>query len=681
MQDTLQDTGERYLPWSGDMITGYEHVHRYLLAAHYARDRRVLDISCGEGYGTSMLAQVARFVVGVDIDAATIAHARARHGKENTAFIRADAEHFALAAGSVDVAVSFETIEHFEEHTSFLNAIKTSLAPNGILLVSTPNIRTYRSESDQSNPFHKRELGRAEFLRLLGGHFKHIQFYGQRLVTSSAITRDKAGFILRNNDSVRVMVTEIDVTKADYPLRVDSAVEPRYHIAICSNAALPLRPSSLMVDTNETLYADFLAHFTGWYDLNKECLRLRENLDQTDARAVQIGADLRAERMQLQQTRDELIRSQGELARSHKQLNETQGELSQTHIRLRRADSDVTQARIRLTRALATRVSGTNMTLSENGRQMRKVLIIIPGSVNYFYNQAGRRISAAMHTLGFDVDIHTLHSATKREYDWCFLINPYELTVSYGDQSSGIQRIRDVSRWCERTVAVLLECAQTPWFRHSYHLCGEAGIDTLLDFGFHDQSALLSDDALPRYIFVFNGLTESERAKVYDESPVANDHAVPWVFVGHLSRSRVSLVSQLLQESNPGGVVYMPYLTPVTENGPHINEQQFETILRHTKYQVWCAHHDYLYLESERFRNSLLSGSLPIKVLLHPLQTTAILPFHYLLTEEHHLAAHMNNLDRAFDATWQRFKEEFRRLPTLEDGIVDALATLSGQRR
>ena len=66
-KSSLEFTGERFVPGISGEIE-IEHVHRYLLAAHMSADKDVLDIACGEGYGSHVLAQAARSVCGVDID-------------------------------------------------------------------------------------------------------------------------------------------------------------------------------------------------------------------------------------------------------------------------------------------------------------------------------------------------------------------------------------------------------------------------------------------------------------------------------------------------------------------------------------------------------------------------------------------------------------------------------------
>ena len=110
----LPFTGERFVPGTRGEIW-VEHWHRYHFAARLAAGQRVVDAACGEGYGSALLAAVARGVVGVDIDAPTIAHARATYGGvANLSFVEGSATRLPLPDASVDIVVSFETIEHLE---------------------------------------------------------------------------------------------------------------------------------------------------------------------------------------------------------------------------------------------------------------------------------------------------------------------------------------------------------------------------------------------------------------------------------------------------------------------------------------------------------------------------------------------------------------------------------------
>ena len=88
--------GERYVSGMIGSIQ-HEHYHRYLFAADFCRGRRVLDIACGEGYGCSILGQVAEHVVGVDIDRQTIVNAEKTYGAASVRFLVADATQIPLA--------------------------------------------------------------------------------------------------------------------------------------------------------------------------------------------------------------------------------------------------------------------------------------------------------------------------------------------------------------------------------------------------------------------------------------------------------------------------------------------------------------------------------------------------------------------------------------------------------
>ena len=81
--------GERYLPGMATQIE-LEHMHRYKVATDYCEGKRVLDVACGEGYGSYLLSEVASEVVGVDIDRPTVINAAEKYLKENLGFTAGD---------------------------------------------------------------------------------------------------------------------------------------------------------------------------------------------------------------------------------------------------------------------------------------------------------------------------------------------------------------------------------------------------------------------------------------------------------------------------------------------------------------------------------------------------------------------------------------------------------------
>ena len=130
-------TGERFVPLPKllDDEIYFEHLHRYYAASQLVKDKVVLDIACGEGYGTAILAKTAASVIGVDIDAESIAHATKTYQDAHIRFLQGAADLIPLDDDSVDVVVSYETIEHLDEQTqeTFLKEISRVLKSTGTL--------------------------------------------------------------------------------------------------------------------------------------------------------------------------------------------------------------------------------------------------------------------------------------------------------------------------------------------------------------------------------------------------------------------------------------------------------------------------------------------------------------------------------------------------------------------
>lgn len=179
--DELEWTGER-LVTSVQNETMVEHLQRYYFAQAYCHDKFVLDIASGEGYGTSILSRAARSVIGVDIDPASVKHASSKYGNESTEFIAGSATRIPLNDNTVDVVVSFETIEHFDEHQVFINEVLRVLKPDGLFIVSSPDKKCYSEIKGYNNPHHVRELYEHEFVNLLSRNFTNVSTYHQRFV-------------------------------------------------------------------------------------------------------------------------------------------------------------------------------------------------------------------------------------------------------------------------------------------------------------------------------------------------------------------------------------------------------------------------------------------------------------------------------------------------------------------
>jgi SAM-dependent methyltransferase len=195
MSADLEFTGERYVPGTAGEIA-HEHWHRYAFARRFVAGRRVADVACGEGYGSALLAETAASVVGVDIDAATLAHARSAYAtRANVRFLEGSASALPLGDASVDVVVSFETIEHVdaEDQPRMIAEFARVLTPDGIVVLSSPNRPEYSDARGHVNPFHRHELDRDELNGLVEPHFPAQRWHRQRRYFGSALWSEQPG--------------------------------------------------------------------------------------------------------------------------------------------------------------------------------------------------------------------------------------------------------------------------------------------------------------------------------------------------------------------------------------------------------------------------------------------------------------------------------------------------------
>ena len=177
---------ERVVPGETERNLYLEHLGRYQFASRFVEGKRVLDVACGAGYGGPILCSAgASTYLGVDISPEAVQIAETRYKvSENISFTLGDACRLeGIGNGTIDVAVSFETIEHVPDPRRFMARIRDVLVPGGILIISTPN-RTVSNpsgnvDSKPPNPFHVREWTTAEFTQLLSGYFKVERVLGQ----------------------------------------------------------------------------------------------------------------------------------------------------------------------------------------------------------------------------------------------------------------------------------------------------------------------------------------------------------------------------------------------------------------------------------------------------------------------------------------------------------------------
>ena len=225
--------GERFIPGVAGNIE-LEHLHRYALAQRLCQGKMVLDIACGEGYGSAMMAQSALSVIGMDISKQAIAHAQSRYLADNLTFKVGDCTAIDLPDACVDLVVSFETIEHHDQHSEMLSELRRVLKPGGVLLMSSPDRFFYSEKPGTHNEHHVKELYEHEFKTLIERHFRQVHYYAQTVAYGSVIFAES------------IAATQGTYSKnGDVLAHANGLASPLFWLALASDGDLPAMHTGL----------------------------------------------------------------------------------------------------------------------------------------------------------------------------------------------------------------------------------------------------------------------------------------------------------------------------------------------------------------------------------------------------------------------------------------------------
>ena len=226
--------------WTGERLETFiisrdtvEHLHRYTTALEYIKNKVVLDLACGEGYGSNLMSKVASYVYSVDIDDDTIKAARIKYKNKKIKFLTGSASLIPVDSNKIDVVVSYETIEHHNKHNEMLNEIKRVLKKNGLLIISTPDKLFYSDTRNYKNEFHVKELYKNEFKDLISNNFINVQLITQTYFKGCSVLEDE-------NEK-----HNLELLSGDFLNVQNFKNDPLYLIAIASNAKIGLFKTSL----------------------------------------------------------------------------------------------------------------------------------------------------------------------------------------------------------------------------------------------------------------------------------------------------------------------------------------------------------------------------------------------------------------------------------------------------
>ena len=172
------------------------HLAVYEYTQQFVKDKTVLDLGCGEGYGTALLARYAKKVIGVDYSARTIKKAQETYACDNLEFVCGSIDQIKLESESFEVISAFQLIEHLPKPEVFLWRVKNWLKSEGLFFLSTPN----KKSSIIQHPYHFREYYKEELEPLLKIYFSKVELFGLRFSPKVAAFREK-----RKRESQRVL--------------------------------------------------------------------------------------------------------------------------------------------------------------------------------------------------------------------------------------------------------------------------------------------------------------------------------------------------------------------------------------------------------------------------------------------------------------------------------------------
>lgn len=316
----MKFTGEFFIPPDSDSNFSnhelqVEHKHRYLSIAPLCKGKVVLDIASGEGYGSNWLASVASQVYGVDINPELTAHASQKYKHSHLSFINGSVEQIPLPDKSVDVVISFETIEHIsaDMQRRFLGEVNRVLKDGGIFAVSTPNKKNYTDRYDYHNEFHIHELYKEEFDGLLKEYFAYVNLFDQGFEVTSLILNEETY-------KTGTSIAEFHIDENAY------LFEGKYLIAVCSNdgsvmqhsiaGVIPESPKSFLQLTDTIIRVQNEIEELGAWGR-----RSNEELDEARSRYTALHDEYEQLNRLNQQQRDELERAAEQLEALQKQYN------------------------------------------------------------------------------------------------------------------------------------------------------------------------------------------------------------------------------------------------------------------------------------------------------------------------------------------------------------------------
>lgn len=223
--------------------------HRYLTLQNFCDNKIVVDMACGTGYGTNILADTAKKVYAFDIDLETIEKCKDKYRNSKIEFAVSDATNINLDNNSIDVFISCETIEHITqcEQQKFISEIRRVLKNNGTAILTTPN-KERIDNFEVKNLYHLKELYPDELISLVKSKFKYYKLFYMDINMVSCIF----------DSDIKKRENSETIKFSNYNSETEVSQPAIYMLIICSNKERNIKSISSVLYDCEYKFTNYI---------------------------------------------------------------------------------------------------------------------------------------------------------------------------------------------------------------------------------------------------------------------------------------------------------------------------------------------------------------------------------------------------------------------------------------